>query len=184
MCANHTGAPRRNIELKAKCPDLARARAAALRLGARDAGMIEQADTYFHCTAGRLKLRETTGRLSELIAYARPDQAEVRTSAYHLALVEEPGPLKQSLASALGVRVVVMKRRHLLLWHNVRIHLDEVAGLGTFVEFEAVLTPTETENEGEDEPASQARLATLSDALGILPGDRISTSYGDLAVMR
>ena len=167
-------APRRNIELKSKCPALPRAREAALRLGAREAGVLEQTDTYFHCTTGRLKLRETTGRPAELIAYARADEPDVRASAYHLVPVPEPGPLKRALASALGVRVVVVKRRRLLLWHNVRIHLDEVEGLGSFVEFEAVL------GEGEDEPTAYDRVATLAEALGLQPGDRISTSYGEL----
>ena len=41
----------------------------------------------------------------------------------------------------LGVDVVVEKRRHLLLWETVRIHLDEVTGLGSFVELEAVAGP-------------------------------------------
>jgi predicted adenylyl cyclase CyaB len=169
-----TGAPRRNIELKSKCPDLARAGEAALRLGAREAGVLEQIDTYFHCTSGRLKLRETAGHPAELIAYARPDEPDVRASAYHLVPVAEPGPLKRALAGALGVRVVVVKRRRLLLWHNVRIHLDEVAGLGSFVEFEAVM------GEGEDDATAYARVATLGDALELQPGDRISTSYGEL----
>jgi adenylate cyclase class IV len=36
---------------------------------------------------------------------------------------------------------VVAKRRHLLLWEGVRIHLDEVERLGTFIELEAVAPP-------------------------------------------
>ena len=43
-----------------------------------------------------------------------------------------------ALSETLGVDVVVEKRRHLLLWKTVRIHLDEVTGLGSFVELEAV----------------------------------------------
>jgi adenylate cyclase, class 2 len=167
-------APRRNIELKSRCADLARAREAALRLGACDAGLLEQTDTYFHCTNGRLKLRETVGRRAELIAYARPDHAEARDSEYHLAPAEEPGPLKRSLASALGVRVVVIKRRQLLLWHNVRIHLDDVEGLGSFVEFEAVMGP------GEDDATSHARVQALAEALMLNASDRVLSSYGDL----
>ena len=167
-------APRRNIELKSKCPDLARAREAALHLGAREAGVLEQTDTYFHCTSGRLKLRETAGRPAELIAYARSDEPDVRASAYHLVPVADPGPLKRALAAALGVRVVVIKRRRLLLWHNVRIHLDEVRGIGSFVEFEAVM------GEGADEPTAYERLATLAEALQLRTEDRISTSYSNL----
>lgn len=174
MQADPYRAPRRNIELKSKCRDLTEARDASLQLGAREAGLLDQTDTYFHCTIGRLKLRETAGRAAELIAYARADHVEVRGSDYHVAPVESPGPLKRGLASALGVRLVVVKRRELLLWHNVRIHLDEVEGLGSFVEFEAVI------GDGEDEPTARERVATLAAALSLRPEDRIATSYSDL----
>ena len=167
-------APRRNIELKSKCADLPRATDAALRLGAHQAGVLEQTDTYFHCTTGRLKLRETVGRPAELIAYARPDHADARSSDYHLVRVDDPLSLNVALAAALGVRVVVEKRRTLLLWHNVRIHLDDVRGLGSFVEFEAVMS------DGEDEAAAYERVATLAAALKLDPQDRIATSYSNL----
>ena len=167
-------APRRNIELKSKCADLLRAEDAALRLGAREAGVLEQTDTYFHCTTGRLKLRETVGRSAELIAYARVDRSDARASEYHLVPVAEPGPLKRGLASTLGVRVVVEKRRTLLLWHNVRIHLDDVRGLGSFVEFEAVM------GNGEEEATAYDRVAILAAALKLDPQDRIATSYSNL----
>ena len=172
------GEPRRNIELKSRVGDLVAAREAALRLGARDAGVLEQTDTYFHCADGRLKLRETVGRPAELIAYARPDHAEARASDYYLVPVENPGPLKAGLAATLGVRVVVVKRRQLLLWRNVRIHLDDVRGLGTFCEFEAVL------DAGNDEAASRPRVDALAAALQLDPADRIATSNSDLLLAR
>lgn len=167
-------APRRNIELKSRCADLVAARQAALRRGATSAGVLEQTDTYFHCANGRLKLRETSGWPAELIAYARPDRPDARASAYDLIPIEHSGPLKRGLARTLGVRVVVIKRRELLLWHNVRIHLDRVEGLGTFVEFEAVMS------EGEDEATGHQRIATLADALQLRAEDCIATSYSDL----
>jgi adenylate cyclase, class 2 len=52
--------------------------------------------------------------------------------------VLDPGGTAEALADALGVRTVVEKRRRLIVWRNVRIHLDEVARLGRFVELEAV----------------------------------------------
>jgi predicted adenylyl cyclase CyaB len=61
------------------------------------------------------------------------------------------------------------------MYHNVRIHLDDVAGLGTFLEFEAVISSE------ADESVSQERLETLKAALGIRDEDRISVSYSDLA---
>ena len=56
----------RNIELKARDPDPARTLERALALGAEDMGEINQRDTYFAGSRGRLKLREqeTDGRRS------------------------------------------------------------------------------------------------------------------------
>jgi adenylate cyclase, class 2 len=165
---------RRNLELKARHTDLAAARAVALGLAARTAGIEEQTDTYFRAANGRLKLREIAGQPAVLIFYERPDEVAARRSDYLLVPVPEPGLLRSALAAALGVRGVVRKRREILLWHNVRIHLDEVGDLGAFVEFEAVLGP------GDDESTAAARLDQLGSALKICPADRLATSYADL----
>ena len=166
--------PYRNLELKARRADLDLAARAVAKLGARLEWTKRQTDTYFQVPHGRLKLREADGQAAELIAYERPDHPAFRESAYHLVPVPDGHALKAALAAALGVRVVVAKRRTLYLWHNVRVHLDEVDGLGTFIEFEAVLrTP-------EDEAASPGRLAHLAEVLGIRDEDRISRSYSDL----
>ena len=168
-------APSRNVELKARCPDLAAARSAALALTSiRDAGTQRQVDTYFAVPHGRLKLREIVGVRSELIWYSRADAAITRNSDYRLTPTAHPAELKASLAAALGVRGEVRKVRHVLLWHNVRIHLDAVDGLGSFVEFEAVISPA------DDEPTGHARIADLCRTLRVDPGDRLETSYSDL----
>ena len=128
--------PRRNVELKATDPEPARTLERALALGAADQGVIVQRDTYFRVGEGRLKLREEEPGGAHLISYSRPDDASVRVSAYRV--VPAPEGLLPALTESLGVDVVVEKRRHLLLWETVRIHLDEVTGLGSFVELEAV----------------------------------------------
>jgi predicted adenylyl cyclase CyaB len=166
--------PRRNLELKARHPDLAAAREAVRRLGARPAGIEDQTDTFFQVAHGRLKLREIDGRPAVLIWYDRPDDEGVRSSCYHLVPVEDPAGLRAALAAGLGVRGQVRKCREIFLWHNVRVHLDEVAGLGTFVEFEAVLSAT------EDETISQARLDRLGEVLAINTSLRVSRAYVDL----
>lgn len=176
---------RRNLELKARCPDLPRARAAALDLGAAWSARERQRDTFFHAREGRLKLREiarwpgldATGpgaASAELIWYDRPDHLGERTSAYRLVPAPDPAGLTAALTAACGVRGVVAKSRAILLWRGVRIHLDTVDDLGTFVEFEAVLGPD------LDDPEAQVRLATLRTALGITDADRIASAYADL----
>jgi predicted adenylyl cyclase CyaB len=166
--------PRQNLEIKARIADLASARQRLAGLRVRDGGVELQTDTYFFVRRGRLKLREILGQPTVLIAYHRPDSAEARTSDYRLMEVAEAETLKAALADTLGVRVVVRKCRTVLLWENVRIHLDEVDGLGNFVEFEAVLSAE------ADLRRSQGRLYWLERLLEIRPEDHVAVSYADL----
>jgi predicted adenylyl cyclase CyaB len=165
---------RRNLELKARCEDLAGAAEGIRRLGAVWGGLEIQQDTFFHVAHGRLKLRQITGGPSALVWYDRPNAEGVRTSTYHLVPIEDASGLKAALAAALGVRGEVSKKRHIYFWHNVRIHLDEVMHLGSFVEFEAVLTAPEEESPSED------RLAVLCQAHAIKPEEIEARSYADL----
>ncbi len=172
---NVTRGCRRNIELKARCPRLELAREEADNLGAQFVAVMEQCDTYFVAPHGRLKLREFgCGRRAELIAYERPNDVAARGSDYHLAPVDDAGSLRRALAAALGVRGQVRKRRELWTWRGVRIHLDTVEGLGTFLEFEAVLTPEEADEAGH------ATLRELRSALGVTDEELIAGSYSDL----
>jgi homotetrameric cytidine deaminase len=163
--------PRRNVELKAVDPDPARSLAVCRELGAEDRGVLRQRDTYFRARAGRLKLREEDPGGAVLIQYDRPDAAEARESRYRLTPVEDPDDLRASLDAALGTLVVVDKQRHLFLWDGVRIHLDTVDGLGSFVELEAVAPPD------SDLGPEREKVAHLQAALGI---DQVLTdSYSD-----
>jgi homotetrameric cytidine deaminase len=157
-------APERNLEIKARDPDPARSLERALALGAEDQGEIVQRDTYFARATGRLKLREQTPGDTELIQYRRADESGPRVSHYRRVPASEP--LKQALEAALGTLVVVEKRRRLLLAGHVRIHLDDVEGLGSFIELEAV---------GDDDPAAIDRLVTT-----LQVGEPIAGSYSDL----
>ncbi len=164
----------RNIELKARLPDLAAARATAEKLATKRLGTQHQIDTYFDCRHGRLKLRQIDGLRAELIWYDRPDLKGPKTSNYRLVPVSNPVTLKNALAAALGVLQVVEKRREIFLFHNVRIHLDQVAGLGEFIEFEAVV------GQEADEAVSHARLDELVTAFAIAPADKLARSYGEM----
>jgi homotetrameric cytidine deaminase len=154
-------APHRNVELKARDADPERTLRAALELGVQDRGILEQRDTYFAAREGRLKLREQQAggeRRAELIAYARADEAAAQTSTYHLVDVPDPDATRVALEAALGVTVVVAKRRHLLLWEDVRIHLDDVEGLGRWVELEAA-APGDSDFTIEHEKVARLRAA-------------------------
>jgi homotetrameric cytidine deaminase len=162
-----------NVELKAvdRNPDATLERCRAL--GAEDRGLLTQRDTYFAARQGRLKLREQDGD-AELIAYARPDRTEAAESSYVLAPVAAPAELAEALERALGQTVVVAKRRRLLVWEGVRIHLDDVEALGRFVEFEAVLP------DAGDLTTARTKVTRLREALRIADSDLIRGGYADL----
>jgi predicted adenylyl cyclase CyaB len=164
----------RNIELKARLVNPAAAQAIAERLCGPTAAMLRQIDTYFHCPHGRLKLREIEGFAAELIGYERPDNAEAKGSDYLIASVADAAILRQTLARALGIRGIVKKTRRLYLYQNVRIHLDDVDGAGSFLEFEAVLS------DQIDDLAGQRQIEDLRREFGIVPADLLAGSYGDM----
>jgi predicted adenylyl cyclase CyaB len=164
----------RNLELKARLRDLATARQVAGRLSGGVPQVLEQVDTYFSCRQGRLKLREESGGTAHLVAYARPDESAARLSDYRLVPVNDPAGLKAALIATVGLWGEVRKRRELSLVENVRIHLDQVEGLGEFLEFEAVFQTL-----GDKERAA-SQLAALSGQFGIEPADLIAGSYSDL----
>jgi predicted adenylyl cyclase CyaB len=126
---------------------------------------------------GRLKLREIEGAAAELIQYARPDEPAARASDYVIASIPDPAPLREALARALGVRAVVAKRRTLFLWRRTRIHLDDVEGLGAFLELETVITD-------QSEADARAEIAEAAAALAIRDQDWLACSYVDLVEAR
>ncbi len=165
--------PRRNIELKCRCRDLDDVRRRALAIGAREAGLLEQRDTFFAGPRARLKLRELGSGRAELISYRRPDQAGARASAYFVAPVEHADELAAVLEQALGSVGVVVKRRTLLLVRSTRIHLDVVERLGTFVELETVVS-------GQPDAEAERELAEIASALGLDAAERVPVPYLEL----
>jgi adenylate cyclase class 2 len=166
--------PRRNVELKATDPDPDRSLAVCRELGAGDEGELWQRDTYFAVAHGGLKLREQEPGTPHLIQFARADRPEQRESRYRIAGVADGATTRAALEAALGVTCVVEKRRRLFLWNDVRIHLDRVEGLGTFVELEAV-APSESDLSVEHE-----RVAFLREALAISDERLVAVGYAAL----
>ncbi len=163
--------PRRNVELKARDDDLDRAVEVCRALGAADHGTIQQRDTYFNVTSGGLKLREETPGQAHLIQFERADEPQPRESRYRVVEIEDGPQLRTALQATLGVSVVVVKRRRLHIWRDVRIHLDEVDGLGTFIEFEAVAAPE------SDLTREHGLLHELRAAFGITDARLVSRGY-------
>ena len=126
-----------NFEFKAVAHDLAELEKKLSACNPRFVGTDHQVDTYFNVPNGRLKLRE--GNIENaLIHYTRHNTAGAKQSDVTL-YTHTPGEgLKDALSRALGIKVVVDKKRRIYFVDNVKFHFDEVAGLGTFVEVEAI----------------------------------------------
>ena len=171
---------KRNIELKCRCPDLEAAEAAARSAGAALLDRERQHDTYFRVPHGRLKLRRRWGGGgqpggTQLIWYQRTDESRPRPSDYRLVPVADGEGVLAALSGALGVAAEVAKERAIWFADEVRIHLDRVEGLGSFLEFEAIVGPD------GDAPARD-RLDRLARALGVTGENILRASYGDLVL--
>ena len=164
----------RNIELKARIDGLDRAEAVCRQLGAVFQWTRRQTDVYFHVEEGRLKLRIEEPGGAVLVRYHRPDEAAARECRYELTPVGDPAATLAELEARHGLLVRVVKTRTLYLLGHVRIHLDTVAGLGTFLEFEAVMGPE------HDDAKASALLGRLVAAFGIEAEDVVPVSYSDL----
>ena len=163
-----------NIEIKARAADLARKRALVERLTDSAPTVLHQEDTFFPSAHGRLKLRRIADDQGELIAYQRDDVSGTKQSDYLLSRTDAPADLRAVLARALGVGTVVKKTRLLYLVDQTRVHLDEVAGLGAFLELEVVLAPDQPPEEGH-------RIAReIMTALEVSDADLIDVAYADL----
>jgi len=161
-----------NFEFKAHLHDEAHVRAALKRLRARFLGTDRQVDTYFKVPAGRLKIRE--GRIeNSLIHYHRTNTGRARRSNVELMLLPRRNSVRAILSGALGVLAVVDKRREIYFVGNVKIHLDRVRGLGTFVEVEAM---TRT----GDIKKVRAQAVKFQKLFNISPQDIVPQSYSDL----
>lgn len=163
-----------NIEIKAKTTQPAFIREWLIRHKAESRGTDIQTDTYFNVSRGRLKLRQ--GNIEKnLIWYLRPNEAGPKRSYFYLAGVDTSPGMLELLTAALGVWVTVQKKREIYYIGNVKFHLDEVAGLGSFVEIEAG-------NGVSDLPVETLRMQCehYMEAFGIVADDLMNCSYSDL----
>jgi Adenylate cyclase, class 2 (thermophilic) len=163
-----------NIEIKAHVRAFDEIRRRAEQLSDTPVEVIPQVDTFFNIAQGRLKLRVLSEDKGQLIYYIRPDQDGPKRSDYHLSLTSDPDNLKRVLELAYGIRGVVKKTRYLYLVSQTRVHLDDVEGLGQFMELEVVLRDGQSDTEG------QAIAEGLMAALGVERSDLLEGAYMDL----
>jgi len=124
-----------SFEIKARCSCPGRIRKILFAHGASFKGLDRQVDTYFRVPSGHLKLRE--GNIENvLIYYKRTDQKNSRKCDATLYPCVKKTRLKEILVRALGVLVVVDKKREIYFIKNAKFHIDRVKKLGNFMEIE------------------------------------------------
>ena len=169
----------RNIEIKSRYPDPEMARGKCHELGAEQIRDNRQIDVYFRTNHGRLKLRKVEDAASSLIFYDRSDSPTLRASDFEIIeLPDAGGMLERIMSNALGVVMTVDKRRTTFRYRSVIINIDELAGLGCFVEIESEIDETVGVKEAF-EIGEQVK-----HALGVHPAQIVSCSYAELIAMK
>ena len=164
----------RNIEIKARVRDFDRLRQRAEELSDTPVQVIQQEDTFFNTEKGRLKLRVLAPDHAQLIYYLRSDQEGPKRSDYHIFETPDPENLKHVLELAYGIRGVVKKTRYLYMVGQTRVHLDEVDGLGHFMELEVVMQAWQGDTDG------RAIAQALMSSLGVDKTDLREGAYMDM----
>ena len=142
-----------NIEIKARLPNQELFDGIKLHLIEKTqtpGKAIQQKDTFFKSTDGRLKLREEIidSPVGSLIYYKRTDQPGPKQSDFVVTSVPDPEAMKTILANTVGRRGEVCKERLLFMVGQTRVHLDRVEGLGVYMELEVMMEPGQSKEDG------------------------------------
>ena len=165
-----------NIEIKARYPELARARVIAVEAGAKFLWKDTQVDTYFVTKQGKLKLRESSLNGAELIPYAKSESEGIKRSDYARIPIADVPLVKALFHQLLGTKIAVTKLREVYLLGNIRVHLDEVERLGSFLEFEAVF---ESESDAT-QTQEREKIRALMHRFHVSDEELLQGSYPDL----
>ncbi|UZJ37635.1 MULTISPECIES: class IV adenylate cyclase [unclassified Prosthecochloris] len=164
----------RNIDIKAVIPSVDAFIPKVTPLADQGPFELIQDDTFFSCKTGRLKLRVLSTGEGKLIFYRRADKKGPKESFYLHLPVSQPDVMRDLLAMSYGQTGRVHKYRLLFLTGRTRIHLDNVSGLGHFLEIEVILEENETTETGVTEAYR------LLERLGIDRSQLIEGAYVDL----
>ncbi|MDR2854659.1 MAG: class IV adenylate cyclase [Methanomicrobiales archaeon] len=169
------------IEIKVKVPNLAPVRSKLDQIGASHSEHLTEQDMYYNAphrdfgeTDEALRLRTTSNGVT--LTYKGKREiicgSKVRKE-YNLSV--EAKETAHEIFTHLGFIPVaeVNKERDYYVFEDFSIALDDVSGLGTFVEIELVC------EEEKDAKEAVNRIASLAEKIGVT-GESISDSYLEL----
>src|SRR3989338_11194383 len=129
-----------NIEIKARTSEKHQEKIKKIlkENNAKFIGIDNQKDTYFKDETGRLKLRR--GNIENcLIYYKREDKTDLKKS--EVVLFDNQGrisELEKITRETHEILIEVDKTREIYFIKNVKFYIDNVSGLGRFIEIEAI----------------------------------------------
>lgn len=162
-----------NLELKIKLESHKQIEAILKKNNAGYEGILKQKDVYYKTAKGLLKLR-IEGKKFTMIKYLRDEKGK-RWSNYELLELRGKNPEKY-LEDILKIETVVEKKRKLYLYNNTRVHLDEVKGLGKYLELETLLVGGKSD--------ATRRFNFIKQMLGIENHEQIRASYRNLMLKK
>lgn len=170
---------RKNLEIKTPVTGISKYRRLALDYVKSDKHSKhfteKQTDIYYNVKTGRLKLRIIDGKNGRLIFYRRANTQGKRVSNYFLSETSTPKELDSILTALYGKKVIVDKKREIFTSRNVRIHIDDVKGLGKYLEFEVIFNSINTARKTLDKLIGHFKL----DESAFIRG-----SYSDLKIKK
>jgi len=170
-----------NIELKVKVVSFTQIIRLLRVNAARKIARLQQVDTYYKCTNGRLKLREINinNKKFELIWYSRPNTTTSKVSDYTILVIPKQRviALKKILKTSFGELVTVKKVRQLWTYKHTRIHLDIVEKLGKYLELETVI-------QKQSLAAARKEHREVIDLLHLAQYTKHRSSYSDMLLRR
>jgi predicted adenylyl cyclase CyaB len=161
------------IEFKAPVTNLVALDQQVRALGAEFMHERREQDLCLDFPDGILVLREPEGASADLLTYRRESLGEFQSAEVEVAEVGAPREVGAMLRGRFGVRAEVEKTRRTFQWRRTQIQLDQVFGLGMFVELQTLVT-------GEDDEAAKSELREALATLGIDVHTSEIRSYADM----
>lgn len=161
-----------NLELKIKLDSFKRVKKLLNEIDADFIKVLQQKDIYYKISGGLLKLRIENNQQS-IIKYLRDEKGSDRFSNYEV-LKFSLGDVERFFGTIFKIEAVVEKKRHLYLFDNTRIHLDEVNDLGNFLELETLVINGKAD--------AKKRFDFIKKSLELDEHREIKKSYRDLII--
>lgn len=167
---------KKNLEIKYRIENPGSVRSLLKRNNKFTFTSESQTDIYYKVPKGRLKLRIINGKKCQLIFYERNEKKTERISNYIISETNNISELESILKKVFDIIVTVKKHREIFIRDNIRIHLDKVKGLGSFLEIEIIYNNIHSAKKQLNEISEYIRLNKKNNF--------IKNSYSDLLIKR